>query len=540
MATVISKIGIKDSTGSGYDTRDIGAKGQNVEVGYDAEGKVIIDVDVTTPTTTKTLTEVLQENDKITATLNTEKAPKDHRWTDDDTTDYGKADATHYGHIRLGTGLYVDSDAESATYGSTNVSFAEDKEVAENKAVQANDSRLSEDRKNPNAVTFSNGKNEQTYDGSAALTVSYDTVGSAPAGHTSIKADASTLGHVIVSTGLTSTEGALSVSYGTTAGTACAGNDSRLSDNRTPKSHAASDATMLAFYGAGTGSQYGHVMLTDTYSVTTPSAATNGAATSIAASAYALQQAYNTLNSKINVNEYKNITSDFDKGTFSSNLSSYNPGNYIVKTYGGTTYVAVLADYNYFYNPGRSDYANINQNHWVAVVLGFTTGQMNSSNTTAGGFSGSAMFNWLNNDCKAAVLGAFGSSHLIPNLRRLSKGTYNSSSATHGFNWDWSDTMYACLMSEVQVFGSKSWSDLGWSTGEANRQLKIFKNASFMEVLGRNYGQSNNVFNTASAWLRDIGEDAPGTNFCSAGYSGSSSSGSASLVHGRYPIINLK
>lgn len=540
MATVISKIGIKDSTGSGYDTRDIGAKGQNVEVGYDAEGKVIIDVDVTTPTTTKTLTTVLQENDNTTATLNTEKAPNNHRWADGDATDYGKADATHYGHVRPGTGLYVDSDAESATYGSTNVSFAEDKEVAENKAVQANDSRLSDDRKNPNAVTFSDGTNTQTYDGSATLTVSYDTVGSAPAGHTSVKADASTLGHVTVSTGLTSTDGALSVSYGTTAGTACAGNDSRLSDNRTPKSHAASDATTLASYGAGTGSQYGHVMLTDTYSVTSPSAATNGAATSIAASAYALQQAYNTLNSKINVNEYKNITSDFDKGTFSSNLSSYNPGNYIVKAYGGTTYVAVLADYNYFYNPGRNDYANINQNHWVAVVLGFAAGQMNSSNTTAGGFSGSAIYTWLKGDCKNAVLGAFGSSHLIANQRLLSNGTYNSSSVTHGFSWDWVDAMYACLMSEVQVYGSKAWSDLGWSTGEANRQLDVFRNASFMEVLGRNYGQSNNNFNSNSAWLRDISASSPGTLFCIADYSGLANRRDASYSDGRYPIINLK
>ena len=39
------------------------------------------------------------------------------------------------------------------------------------------------------------------------------------------------------STGLTLTNNAFSVNYGTTAGTACAGNDPRLSDTRTPKSH---------------------------------------------------------------------------------------------------------------------------------------------------------------------------------------------------------------------------------------------------------------------------------------------------------------
>lgn len=294
MATVISKIGIKDSTGSGYDTRDIGAKGQNVEVGYDAEGKVIIDVDVTTPTTTKALTTVLQENDNTTATLNTEKAPNNHRWADGDATDYGKADAAHYGHVRPGTGLYVDSDAESATYGSTNVSFAEDKEVAENKAVQANDSRLSDDRKNPNAITFTTGGGDVggDYDGSTAKTVGYSTIGAAPSGHTSIAADSTTLGHVKVGSGLTASNGTLSISYGSTSGTACQGNDLRLFDSRIPVSHAATTTS----YGGGTSSNYGHVKLDDSYASINTS---ETAAYSVAASAYALQQAYNKLNTNI-------------------------------------------------------------------------------------------------------------------------------------------------------------------------------------------------------------------------------------------------
>jgi len=58
-------------------------------------------------------------------------------------------------------------------------------------------------------------------------------------------ATASTIGGVIVSTGLGVASGTLTVTYGTTAGTACQGNDSRLSDARTPTSHvhAASDIT---------------------------------------------------------------------------------------------------------------------------------------------------------------------------------------------------------------------------------------------------------------------------------------------------------
>ena len=289
MATVITKIGVRDSSGTGYDTRDIGAKGQNIEIGYDNNDKIILDVDTTTPTSTKTLSKALYDMNAV------ESAPVNHRWTDSESVDYGKADATHYGHIKLGTGLVTDASSSSVTYGATGVDFAASGVSAANKAVQANDSRLSDARKNPNAVTFktSGGASSgTTYDGSAARTIDYSTVGAAPSSHTSVQADASTLGHVKPGTGLSASSGVLSVSYGVSAGTACAGNDSRLSDSRAPKSHA---ATSAATYGAGTASQYGHIMLTDTYSVTTPSASTNGAATSIGASAYALQTAYKTL-----------------------------------------------------------------------------------------------------------------------------------------------------------------------------------------------------------------------------------------------------
>lgn len=50
-------------------------------------------------------------------------------------------------------------------------------------------------------------------------------------------ATSSTLGGVKTSTGITNSSGTISVAYGTAAGTACQGNDSRLSDSRTPKSH---------------------------------------------------------------------------------------------------------------------------------------------------------------------------------------------------------------------------------------------------------------------------------------------------------------
>ena len=81
MSQIISKISIKNSSGT-YDTRDIGAKGQNVKVGYDASGKVILDVDTQTPTTTKQLTQVLQNAENNISNLNKNKAPSSHAWSD--------------------------------------------------------------------------------------------------------------------------------------------------------------------------------------------------------------------------------------------------------------------------------------------------------------------------------------------------------------------------------------------------------------------------------------------------------------------------
>jgi len=71
---------------------------------------------------------------------------------------------------------------------------------------------------------------------------------SASASYTLPSATTATLGGVIVGTGLGVTSGTISVTYGTTAGTACQGNDSRLSDARTPLAHtqAASTITGLA------------------------------------------------------------------------------------------------------------------------------------------------------------------------------------------------------------------------------------------------------------------------------------------------------
>ena len=71
----------------------------------------------------------------------------------------------------------------------------------------------------------------------------------------------------------------------------CLTNDSRLTNSRTPTSHASTATT----YGVGNASNYGHVKVSDTYSGTANTSAK--AANSIAASQWALQTAYANRNS---------------------------------------------------------------------------------------------------------------------------------------------------------------------------------------------------------------------------------------------------
>lgn len=79
---------------------------------------------------------------------------------------------------------------------------------------------------------------------------------------------------------------ALGVAYGTTAGTVCQGNDSRLSNSRTPTSHASTGTG----YGAGNASNYGHVKVSDNYT-----SSAGNASQSVAASSQAVVNTYNAL-----------------------------------------------------------------------------------------------------------------------------------------------------------------------------------------------------------------------------------------------------
>ncbi len=105
--------------------------------------------------------------------------------------------------------------------------------------------------------------------------------------------------------------------FGTTAGTACQGNDSRLSNARTPIAHASAATT----YGVGNASNYGHVKLSDTYT-----SSVGASASAIGASQAALYNAYDVLNKKFG--GYLSLTG----GTLSGDIYLANAKSLKTKT----------------------------------------------------------------------------------------------------------------------------------------------------------------------------------------------------------------
>lgn len=166
--------------------------------------------------------------------------------------------------------------------------------------------------------------------------------------------------------------------------------------------------------------------------------------------------------------EFKDITSDFDSGKFSNNLTKYKPGNYIKKG----NYLIMLADYDTYYG-GYDSYATVNTHHWCAMVFGCGTHNMNASNTTVGGYKSSSMNDWLKNTVMPELQTIFGDTHFLSHQKLLSGG-YDAAS--------WESNMFIELPSEIQIYGTKIWSNNGFTSGNSIKHLELFKHNSFMEV----------------------------------------------------------
>ena len=540
----ISKISIKNAAGSGYDTREIGAKGQNIRIGYDAQGQVVLDVNATTPIATKSLSKTIQdiENDVKG------KAADNHAWSDAN-IDHGKASSSQYGHIKLGKGLSVNQDGGSTDFGATEVAFANDGEKADNKAVKANDSRLENDRKNPHKLIFArhgSGHEAIEYDGSKDTTVGIDELDALHKSHEDVVASATTLGHVKVLDGSgldIGSDGYLMVDFGNRGDQACIGNDARLSNKRVPLAHASNSP----IYGKGSGSEYGHVKLSDLMDAGTGGfdsslvlygeSGDGSAASTLAVLRLCEKVWYSNPNLFV---EFKDITADFKSGLFSRNISRYKPGNYFkiptnTPNSSDSFYTIVLMDYNYYKTDNTPYKQSIKENHWVAMIMADRVKKVFDFDTHRAGFLNSDLSIYLKEKYEPAFIGALGSDHICKHEIQIMIDDYP------GYEWD-SDCKLT-LMSERQVIGSDTFIPTNSVGRSGDRQFSIFRYYNPVEVFTKNYGQSFLSTNTEDkAWLMAFQRDNAGKMASTIMiHSGQISYTSSNIYnHLIYPVFCLK
>lgn len=171
---------------------------------------------------------------------------------------------------------------------------------------------------------------------------------------------------------------------------------------------------------------------------------------------------------------------------------------------------------------GTSTPYSLTENHVGLIVIPHTTQKWNESGNTytggdgrGAGYANSDLHHYLVNTLLPTVQQDLGSSHVLAHSKLLSNavnqtGTNKMGSATGcSSGWGWVANQYISALSEVQVYGSTVWSSSGFDTGEACRQLDVFRVYNHTEIFGGEY-----------PWLRDVvsasaAAEADGNGFAS-------------------------
>ena len=175
----------------------------------------------------------------------------------------------------------------------------------------------------------------------------------------------------------------------------------------------------------------------------------------------------------------------------------------------GVTYR--IAAFDYYYNCGDTNFTK----HHVVIVpdTSLYKAQMNTSNVTTGGYTGSAMYKSNLAQAKTTIKAAFGSAHVLTK-RELLTNAVNGNTPS---GWAWFDSDVE-LMNEVQAYGSVAWGahdGNGYNVASGDGQFPLF-------MFDR-----TKLHNREDYWLRDVAS-APYFSYVSgngaANHSGASSS----------------
>lgn len=177
-----------------------------------------------------------------------------------------------------------------------------------------------------------------------------------------------------------------------------------------------------------------------------------------------------------------------------------------------------IAAFDYYYNCGDT---NFTKHHVVLVPdTSLYKAQMNTSNVTTGGYTGSAMYKSNLAQAKTTIKAAFGSAHVLTK-RELLTNAVNGNTPS---GWAWFDSDVE-LMNEVQAYGSVAWGahdGNGYNVASGDGQFPLF-------MFDR-----TKLHNREDYWLRDV-STAPSFSFVANG--GSAGGGGASSSFGVRPAF---
>lgn len=182
----------------------------------------------------------------------------------------------------------------------------------------------------------------------------------------------------------------------------------------------------------------------------------------------------------------------------------------------GVTYR--IAAFDYYYNCGDTNFTK----HHVVIVpdTSLYKAQMNTSNVTTGGYTGSAMYKSNLAQAKTTIKAAFGSAHVLTK-RELLTNAVNGNTPS---GWAWFDSDVE-LMNEVQAYGSVAWGahdGNGYNVASGDGQFPLF-------MFDR-----TKLHNREDYWLRDV---ASATFFSYVNADGLASSDGASNSLGVRPAF---
>ena len=199
----------------------------------------------------------------------------------------------------------------------------------------------------------------------------------------------------------------------------------------------------------------------------------------------------------------------------SGDFSKIYIGDYVEQTitYSGTQYTTKyrVAGINTFKNYGDTA---LTRNHIVLIPDLLFDAQMNTSDTTSGGYVGSRMYTTV----LPALLTALAGSSSTPFYGKIISHRELFPNAEN--NWAWYDNSL-CLLSEMEAYGSRIFASYGNSIG-FYAQMPLFK-------LNPDYISK---FNRHNVWLRSVHSSV---SFCFANYYGDADAYHASLSLGVRP-----